>query len=646
MLKVLVIFFSLLVSGVNAQQANWETLFDHAQYQNAKISPDGKYLAVAYLVEGKTALAILDFASMKSTAKVTFRNKEEIGHYSWANNERLVININQRVASLEQPQFLGELFAVNYDGTKRELIYGYRTQAKQTGTRLKKKKAIFGWAEIIDILPEDEQHILISSTPMSNTGEKFASVLKLNIYNGKVKSQRATAPLPFSTFLTDKQGKVKALVGIDKNADHILYLYREGKWNKVIEADIGKSVTPISISPSGKYLYTFDSNKQDLVGIFRLNLDDFSYKEIFTDKSVDITYASMTTDGRTAYAVRVDDGYPSYILLNKKLEEAKVFKSLLKVFPYSKVAITSKTDDGDKYIVLVSSDIEPGSLYLYDKKQSKLSFLFKSKPAFNKEQFFKVEPIKFTSSDGLTINGYFTEAKSKEKGQIAPLVILVHGGPHGVRDHWSYSDQVQYLAANGFSVLQVNYRGSGGYGNNFEIAGYKSWGTTVQQDILEAYNWLVKEKKANAKQACIMGGSFGAYSAIQSAAIYPDSYKCAIANAGIYDLKLMFEEGDIQQQKAGMSYLKKVLGTDDNELKSISPVNYVNKINIPLLLAHGEDDERAPFEHFERLKEALDKADKDYDWFVIDKEGHGFYNPENQKAYMKKVVEFLSDNLE
>mgnify|MGYP000058908604 FL=1 len=142
-----------------------------------------------------------------------------------------------------------------------------------------------------------------------------------------------------------------------------------------------------------------------------------------------------------------------------------------------------------------------------------------------------------------------------------------------------------------------------------------------------------------------MGASFGAYSAIQSAAIYPDTYQCAIANAGIYDLELMFEEGDVTERRAGLSYLKKVLGTDSEQLKSMSPVNYVEKITIPLLLAHGEDDERAPVEHVERLREALDKINKPYEWYVVDNEGHGFYNPSNQKAYMKKVLSFLDKHL-
>lgn len=194
-------------------------------------------------------------------------------------------------------------------------------------------------------------------------------------------------------------------------------------------------------------------------------------------------------------------------------------------------------------------------------------------------------------------------------------------------------------------MLQVNYRGSGGYGYEFESAGYKSWGSISQKDIYDGYQWLVSQNKAEANNVCIMGASFGAYSAIQSAALYPDTYKCAIGNAGIYDLEMMFDEGDIRKRKSGMSYLKRVLGTDKAQLKSMSPVYYADKIEAALLLAHGEEDMRAPIEHVEKLSAALDKANKPYEWFVIDKEGHGFFNPENQKAYMKKVVSFLNEHL-
>ena len=635
----------LLFLNSNVLAKNWEDLFDFPKFTNTKISPDGNHLAVSALVNNKMTLVFLERKTMKMVGAAKFSGNLEVGHYHWVNNERVVINIVERFPWLEQPVSYGELYAVNLNGSKNKMIYGYRSGEMQTGSHIKKKEATKGWAEIIDILPEDKKHILISSTPMSDTGERLASVFKLNVYTGRIKNKLGKSPVPRARFITDELGNLRALAGISSYKETQLYVRKEAEWHKVPTGKVGKNVNPLSISTSGEYLYTIDDHNQDLTGIFKLNLEDFSYQSVFTDKKVDVSHVEMTTNGRSAYGVKLDDGYPSYVILDKKVEEAKIFKDLLKSFPYSEVSITSKSENGKFYIVKASSDIDPGNLYLYDQKKNKLQFLFKYKPKFKSSDFTQVEPIQLKSSDGKLINGYFTQASTTKKGEVAPVVVLVHGGPHGPRDLWQFSSEIQYLALNGYSVLQVNYRGSGGYGSNFESAGYRVWGTKIQQDIADAYHWLVKQKKAQANNVCIMGGSFGAYSAVQSATIYPELYKCAIGNAGIYDLELMFEEGDIRKHNLGLTYLKEVLGTDKELLRSMSPIHYVDKIKIPLLLAHGRDDERAPIEHVERLKQALDQKGKAYEWFVIDKEGHGFYNPENRKAYMKKVVEFLDKHL-
>jgi dipeptidyl aminopeptidase/acylaminoacyl peptidase len=640
-----IILLSLIIISGTGEAKNWDDLFNRSQYQNAKISPDGKHLAVSVFSKGEATLVFLDSQTLEAISGSKLPGKLEVGQYYWVNNERVVISLSKREPWQEEAVSYGELFAINMDGSKGKMIYGYRSGEKQTGSLVKKKKSTLGWGEIIDILPEDDKHILISSTPMSNTGERKATVLKLNVYTGIAKKKIAKSPVSFARFLTDAQGKVKLVVGTDKNNNAQLFSKQDRGWKDIPASTVGPKVTPLFIGATGKYLYTIDDYNQNTRGIFKLNLENYQYKSVYTDKKVNITDVEMTTDNRSAYAIRVDDGYPAYLILNKKLEEAKVFKNLLKSFPYSEVKVTSKTKDGEIYVVLVSSDIDPGSLYLFDKKKNSLKWLFQFKPKFKSADFAQVEPISFAATDGSMLHGFFTEAKAKQKDQLAPTVVLVHGGPHGVRDYWEFSSQVQYLVAHGYSVLQVNFRGSGGFGVNYEKLGYRAWGSRVQQDILDGYQWLVKNKKAADNKVCIMGASFGAYSAIQSAALYPDVYKCAIANAGIYDLELMFEEGDIQQRRSGMSYLKRVLGTDEQQLKNMSPVNYVAKIQVPIFLAHGEKDKRAPFEHVERLKAALDAEKKPYDWFVIDNESHGFYNPENQKAYMRKVVSFLDKNL-
>lgn len=639
----LIVLTILLLLSFYSSADNWEHLFDHNKYQNAKISPDGKHIAIAMDYEGSSILVFLTREEMKTVGTARLSGGYEVGDYKWVNNERVVIAMVKHVPSLEAPQFYGELYAVNFDGSRGKIIYGYQAGEDQVGSRLKRKESTFGWASIIDVLPENERHILIKSTPMSKTGVRLSTVLLLNVYNGMIKKELDKAPLPFSRFLTDTTGNIKAVVGTDEHNKRQLYLKKGGQWQKVPENTVSQSVSLISISASGKYLYTRDNHKQDLFGVFKLNLNDFSYESLYTDKNVDVTDVELTVDGRNAYAIRIDDGYPAYLILNKKLDEAVIFKDLLKTFPYSSINITSRSDDGEFSIIMVSSDTNPGQLYLYNKKDNKLTLLFGFKPGIKNNDLYQSEPIQLNARDGQVINGYFTQAKASSKNTLAPVVVMVHGGPHGIRDYWQFSNKIQYLVLNGYSVLQVNYRGSGGYGEKFKVDGYQVWGTTIQHDIYDGYQWLVDNKKAVAGNVCIMGASFGAYSAVQSATLYPEVYKCVIANAGVYNLELILEENG---SRAIKSFWHEALGDNKNQLKSFSPVNYAEKIQAPLLLAHGKDDQVADFEHVEQLQDALDDANKSYEWFVLEDEGHGFYNPKNQKAYMKKVLNFLDKHLD
>jgi dipeptidyl aminopeptidase/acylaminoacyl peptidase len=638
----LIVLTILLLLSFYSSADNWEHLFDHNKYQNAKISPDGKHIAIAMDYEGSSILVFLTREEMKTVGTARLSGGYEVGDYKWVNNERVVIAMVKHVPSLEAPQFYGELYAVNFDGSRGKIIYGYQAGEDQVGSRLKRKESTFGWASIIDVLPENERHILIKSTPMSKTGVRLSTVLLLNVYNGMIKKELDKAPLPFSRFLTDTAGNIKAVVGTDEHNKRQLYLKKDNQWQKAPEDTVSQSVSLISISASGKYLYTRDNHKQDLFGVFKLNLHDFSYESLYTDKNVDVTDVELTVDGRNAYAIRIDDGYPAYLILNKKLDEAVIFKDLLKTFPYSSINITSRSDDGEFSIIMVSSDTNPGQLYLYNKKDNKLTLLFGFKPGVKNNDLYQSEPIQLNARDGQVINGYFTQAKASAKNTSAPVVVMVHGGPHGIRDYWQFSNQIQYLVLNGYSVLQVNYRGSGGYGEKFRVDGYQAWGTTIQHDIYDGYQWLVDNKKAVAGNVCIMGASFGAYSAVQSATLYPEVYKCVIANAGVYNLELILEENG---SRAIKSFWHEALGNNKNQLKSFSPVNYAEKIQAPLLLAHGKDDQVADFEHVEQLQDALDDANKSYEWFVVEDEGHGFYNPKNQKAYMKKVLNFLDKHL-
>ena len=614
-------------------------------FTDIKISPTGEYLAIRIFQDGKHHINIVSRESSEVLGQISFGRDNEVGNYHWVNDERVVVEVFKSTGFKEVPAYYGELFAANYDGKKGELIFGYRSAESQTGARIRKKDADFAWAEIIDILPNNKKQILISSVSMSRAHDKRARAVKLDVYSGLEKSQVMRSPFPQARFFTDKNGSVRLVTSHEKDSSiHIQGLPEgEREWIDVQSTNYGNYFTPVAITDDMKSVYVLDNIDDDKVGLYELSLTGDNYRKLYAHESVDITNLVMSSDDRSVSAIRVDDGYPSYLLLSNSGEETKTFKLLLAYFSGNTVSIRSRSRDGRFWVVRTGTDVDPGSYHLYDREAKTIGKLFDSRPDVKSADLAAMEPIEFKSFDGRRIAGYFTTAKNAT-GTIAPLVVLVHGGPH-LRDYWGYNANVQALATNGFSVLQINFRGSTGYGYEFESAGYRQWGNEIQKDIIAGTHWAIEQQRADAGNICIMGASFGAYSAVQSATLAPALFSCVVANAGIYDLPLMYRRGDIESRYLGDEYLKKTIGRDTDELEAFSPVNRAAMLQVPLFIAHGKMDERAPFEHARRLRKALDKNGKQYEWLVKRREAHGFYDNDNQVEYLQAAIEFLKKHL-
>lgn len=640
--RLLLLFFALFC--LKLQAIPLSQFAKSPIYYDLKISPDGNYVGMRFKQDGKLTLAILDNKTKATVGGLSFSGDTEVGEFFWISNDRLVLKTLQRVKGQEALSDYGELYAVNADGSQRELIYGYRAAESQAGTRLKKKEATRGWADIIDILPEDNQHILISSTPWTKSGSAHATVFKLNVYTGKMKKIK-TAPVSGARFITNDKGEL--ILAIGALADDTLRVFRinsEDNWQEVKAFNYGGAFEPVAVTASGEGLYVLDNTDNDKTGLYELNLSSGEYKNIFTDKDVDITKAQLSVDRRSVYAVQVDPDYPTYVMLDGEQEEAKLFKLLTEFFPGEEITLTSHDNKGQLWVIKVSSPYKPGTYYLFDKKKNKIGLLFHAYKNLPEKALSDVDPIQFTATDGKIIKGYITQTAS-EKQSPQPMVVLVHGGPHGVRDYWRYNREVQMLASQGYRVLQVNYRGSYGYGKAFWQAGFRHWGDSIQQDIIDGTRWAIEQGYAIKDKVCIMGASFGAYAAVQSATIAPDLFACVVANAGVYDLEMMYDEGDIPSWYRGKAYLKRAIGTEKAELQAFSPIHNISKLTAPVFIAHGEEDERTPLEQAKALREALDKHDKQYLWFVKDRESHGFYNEENLIEYYQQLSDFIAKHL-
>jgi dipeptidyl aminopeptidase/acylaminoacyl peptidase len=265
-------------------------------------------------------------------------------------------------------------------------------------------------------------------------------------------------------------------------------------------------------------------------------------------------------------------------------------------------------------------------------------------PDLRTEDLSPMDPVEFRARDGLVIRGYLTTSRSAGK-QRQPMVVLVHGGPHGASDTYEFDPEAQLLASRGYAVLQVNFRGSGGRGRGFETAGYGEWGRLMQDDITDGVRWAIADGVADPARVCIMGTSYGAYSALAGSFREPELFRCAIGISGVYDLPTMFDRGDIQETKLGVRYMKEVIGSDPEDLRRRSPTYNAEKIKAAVLLIHGTADERAPITHAVKMKAALEKAGNPPEWLTEAGEQHGFQDQKHRAGAYERILEFLRKHI-
>ncbi len=619
-----------------------------AQYSDVRLSPTGKYYSVISEMEGKDMLIIIERATNKPTYVVRFPSNAQVGDYAWVNDERVVVEKEYLRGWKDSPQYYGEMFAVNADGSQKKQIVGYQGE-QQTGTNIRKADPLYGWSYILDPLIDDEDNMLIYTIPWSDNRNKETDtvVYKVNVRTG-LRKKVAHSPSKRANFLTDEQGNVRVAFATDDYVTGTFYIREAAHGAEWEKFELNMPLTDISLSgfdAAGEHIYFAASTNGEAKGLYKLNLETQAVEKIFQDDVVSPKYVWADPISKEVYAVETEADYPTYSFVNPNSPHSKMLKAMLAALPGNQVHIVSTSRDGNLMVVFAHSDIDAGVYYLFDKTKNNLNFLFAAREKIDPELMAETKPIKFEARDGMTIHGYLTLPFGKTPENL-PLVVMPHGGPHGPRDWWTYDSQAQLLANRGIAVLKINFRGSGGYGRAFEFAGHRRWGAEIQYDIIDGTNYVVEQGYADKNNMCIMGASFGGYSALQSSIIEPDLFKCAIGVIGIYDLPLMFDEGDVSEVRDGQNYLTRVLGTDQVQLQAFSPSYNVDKLKAPVLIVHGGEDERAPIEQAESIIEALEKAGHPHEYMLLEDEGHGFYKPEHRAAYYNRALEFLSQHLE
>lgn len=645
-----------LITPVSAQDTLPLDYFTkHNDYINVKLSPDGRFLAARARNEGQIVLVFIRRDDMQVVGGVRPREEGDIQSVRWVNDERVIYTMSRRYGFLDFPVSTGELYAVNRDGKKHEIIFGYRADDGRTGSRLKRRGNTYGGHQVLNILPDDERHILIAEYPWRaiggywrSDGSTIVDINMLDIYTGRMREVESL-PIPGASALADDQGRVRFAVGVDQASD-LQVAYKpigSNDWQRFSLDQQGlEEPYPFALNQEGTVAYlSAISDEQPMRVIYALDLGSQELRSLVDDADADIRRVEVGLRSEVpVVGVSYPDRHRYHYLADDGNATVKLHKMLAEAFPGKEINITSSTRAGDELILHVSSAVDPGEFYLFNSETLKAEFLLAANSWVDPRQLRPVEPFRMEARDGTPLHGYVTLPGERANGPY-PTVVLVHGGPYGVRDSWSYDSEVQLLAHHGYAVVQVNFRGSGGYGDDFLTAGYREWGGAMQNDVTDATRWAIEQGYAREDGTCIYGGSYGGYAALMGVVTEPELYQCAIGMAGVYDLPMQYEKGDIPLLRSGPGYLEKVLGDDPAELHQRSPAHRAAEIQVPVMLAHGGEDERVPLDHARTMKKALEDAGKTVEWLVLEDEGHGFYEVEHRNQFYRAMLDFLAANL-
>jgi dipeptidyl aminopeptidase/acylaminoacyl peptidase len=619
--------------------------FKHPLYRSVKISPDGKYLAATVPEENRTRLAIIKLADMSISAVFNVPDGIRANRFFWVNNERVVFDTVEQTfdlgSKLERPRQTGMIYTGKFDGSDGRELHGTLERGEATGGIRGDSRPYYLEGRI----PNSGDSVLIGIYDQYDETVGSIEYIRESIYQLNVdtahRKQVAVPPYRSFSFLSDADGQVRYTVAWNEH-DEVITSYRasnDAAWTVLsTEPAHGERSSPLGFSADGSHAYLGAPD-----GVYLVDLKSGQRKLVSKTGGVGSDDVVTGPDMQTPIGVAFENDYPGIELFEPGSAEAQTIQTLQKTFKDQRVQVTSYSRDGKAGVVRVSGDTDPGEFFLFNLGKKEVVPLLKSMPWIDPAKMATMDAVQIKARDGTVLHGYLTTPRgAPDKG--LPLVVLVHGGPR-LRDEWGFDPEVQFLASRGYAVLQVNYRGSGGYGHDFEAMGYRQWGGTMQDDVTDATLWAIKDGVADARRICIAGASYGAYSALMGVIREPDLYRCAFAYDGVYDLELMFSRGDTSESMEYVNDLRVILGTDAADLRRRSPVYNVERIKVPLLLAHGMADERAPYAHFTALTAALDKAGKHYESLVKPKEEHGFYNEKNATELYEKLAAFLDRNI-
>lgn len=616
----------LLVWSLSITQAmaipSVEDLVKLAEFGTVALSTDGAHLAATTTVKGDAAMVVMNIEDARKP-KVVLRKRaksgQSIGSIRWVSETRILYTTFERFGTLARPIGNGVVYAIDLNGKNEFGVAAGRN--------------FFGLGQIVDVMPDDPYRILVNTRGQG----RGANLTIVNVRNGN-RDIVQTSPFDNGGLVSDENNIARFATGFDDSTRKPYYAYRaseDEEW-QTFESPFEGEMFPLSFDDeTGKIICA--TTDESSFGVVVLDPETGASEQVISHDSVPINDLLVGPDDRIVGAEFLP-GLPEIQYMPGDSSSHRLWKRLHGAFPGFQIRVNDYTLDGSRALVSVWNDRQPSRYFLLDTEAFTATYLFDSRPEIDADEMFAKQSHWITARDGVEFQLYVT--KPEGEGPF-PTVMVIHGGPHGPRDEWEYDSEVQLLASRGYAVVQPNYRGSGGFGYQFERSGYRRWYLEMQDDVTDATLWAIEQGIADANRTCIYGASYGGFATMGGVTKEPDLYACGFAFIGVYDLELFLTRGDIPDSKSGRTYLTQAIGRDKDDIRARSPANHVANIKSALYVAHGKADKRVPVVQYYNLLERLDEAGVEYDSLLVSREGHGFYKLENRVLFYSELLEFL-----
>jgi len=637
MIRSLLLFLLLPLAPLHAEELPIEHFGHLPMIDEPSVSPNGEYVAALLNGEDGPTLVVSEFGKRDLNAIVKLKYADDrVEWIDWANDDRLLISVSEAAKGTKERFRVNRLYQVRRDGSDMKQI------------RRKPTREVPDWVSYLDtdnvksMLPEDPEHILMQLWDERDNGP---AVFRVNLEKNDFDKQFANV-YDVENWFVDGEGNV--VLGLERLNNTITLWYRsneDNEWQELHEFEAFEDETFSPVSIEGDKAIVLSDRETGFEAAWQYDIPSGQFEElIFGADGHDLVGGILSNDRASVVGFYYYDDYREDHYIDPSVDA--IWKTVKASFPAYATQILNRSTDGQRLMLSALRDDAPPKFIWMDVNGPAAGAWYAEFPYLEGKPMAGKQNISFAASDGTTIEGYLTLPVTGSSDK-PPLIVHPHGGPHS-RDYKYFDPYVQFMANRGYAVLQVNFRGSSGFGTQFEAAGYRQWGQLMQQDIYDAVDWLAEQDLVDVDKKCMVGFSYGGYASLVAAYQRPQDYQCIVSVAGVPNLYEMVERDS--KSTRSRHVIAKSIGdigdpVDREMLKENSAINHVTEIRAPMLLVHGTQDTRVRVSQSRAFYNKAEEIGLDIEYIEIEDGTHFLDGYANRLTVFKAIDEFLDEHL-